>query len=586
MKLQWSMHRSASYLLGALIILTVLIVACADDAAPTPTVGPAATATPTPTPTSQPAKLELQRLKLASAPLSYDTNFTWLQGRSGQVDKRPAQEFLIGTDPSTSAYIPELAVAWESSPDAKNWTVTLRKGIPYHEDQWGTFRAADVRHAVFLLTQPEAIQSSSGKWRTQMGIDKETDTIESVEAIVEDKVEIVDDHKVIFHLEVAVPEFFDTISGTSDLVMESKARWDAGGKELYGTRVIGTGAFEFIERKPSEHVLYRRLESHWRKTPEYKELQFIWVPENSTRLAMLVNGEVHIAGVPRAVQREAEDRGMKVVSSTLPAFQLMWMFGGLYFGGDGKLDPEVPFVNKDVRRAMSMAINRQEITDKFLSGRTYPLRVVGYHPVLDENYWPGIYNPEWDSRFDEQYGYNPTKAKELLAQAGYADGFEFPMFIFKSGVLPSFPDISEAVAQYWQAIGLKPIIEEVEFSRIRQGYKAKEMHGISWGMTGGRIDTLFHLQVYNKTEKSVVHVYEHSFIDGNLEQMDTVVDSGERAILLREIGDHKFAEFAEIPMYWMRAEIMVNPKYIAEYVFPGTVTGIYSHLEFIKITPQ
>ena len=162
MKLQWSMHRSASYLLGALIILTVLIVACADDAAPTPTVGPEATATPTPTPTSQPAKLELQRLKLASAPLSYDTNFTWLQGRSGQVDKRPAQEFLIGTAPSTSAYIPELAVAWESSPDAKNWTVTLRKGIPYHEDQWGTFRAADVRHAVFLLTQPEAIQSSSG----------------------------------------------------------------------------------------------------------------------------------------------------------------------------------------------------------------------------------------------------------------------------------------------------------------------------------------------------------------------------------------------------------------------------------------
>ena len=81
-----------------------------------------------------------------------------------------------------------------------------------------------------------------------------------------------------------------TLSANSDLVMESKARWDKGGKELYNQKVVGTGPFEFVERKVSSHVLYKRVENHWRKTPEMKELEFRWVPEGVTRLATLIAG--------------------------------------------------------------------------------------------------------------------------------------------------------------------------------------------------------------------------------------------------------------------------------------------------------
>ena len=99
---------------------------------------------------------------------------------------------------------------------------------------------------------------------------------------VEQGVEIVDDYQVVFHLTQAAPEFVENISANTDLVMESKARWDAGGKELYGQKVVGTGPFEFVERKVGSHVLYKRVENHWRKTPEYKELEFRWVPEGVT----------------------------------------------------------------------------------------------------------------------------------------------------------------------------------------------------------------------------------------------------------------------------------------------------------------
>src|SRR5215470_3085037 len=185
-----------------------------------------------------PAKAKLERLRIAVAPIGYDTNFTWLNARSGNLDKRPALEFLVGIDRHTGAYIPELAEKWEMSPDGKHWTITLRKGVKFHE-HWGEFTARDVRHAVFLITQPESIQSDASIWRTVMGVTK-TDTSEEVAKKAEQGVEIVDAYKVVFHLKQAVPEFVEMICANTDLVMESKARWEAGGKELYGQKVVGT----------------------------------------------------------------------------------------------------------------------------------------------------------------------------------------------------------------------------------------------------------------------------------------------------------------------------------------------------------
>src|SRR5499433_2342737 len=266
-----------------------------------------------------PVKTKLERLKIAVAPLGWDTNFSWLQSRSGNLDKRPALEFLVGIDRNTGAYIPELAEKWDMSPDGKTWTITLRKGVKFHE-HWGEFTARDVRHAVFLITQPESIQSDSSVWRAMMSVAK-TDSIEDVAKKAEQGVEIVDDHKVVFHLKQAVPEFVELICANTDLVMESKARWDAGGKELYGQKVVGTGPFEFVERKVGAHVLYKRVDNHWRQTPAYKELEFRWVPEGVTRLATLLAEEIHISDVERALQQDATAKGMRVLTSTLHSMQ-------------------------------------------------------------------------------------------------------------------------------------------------------------------------------------------------------------------------------------------------------------------------
>src|SRR5262245_42456792 len=193
------------------------------------TRGQAASSTPTPPPL---ARSKLERLRIAVAPLGWDTNFTWLQSRSGQLDKRPALEYLIGIDRHTGAYIPELAEKWEMSADGKNWTLWLRKGVKFHE-QWGEFTARDVRHAVFLITQPESVQTDASIWRNLLGIGK-TDAAEEMVRKIAQGVEIRDDYTVVFRLQQPAPEFVENLSANTDLAMESKARWDAGGKELYG----------------------------------------------------------------------------------------------------------------------------------------------------------------------------------------------------------------------------------------------------------------------------------------------------------------------------------------------------------------
>jgi dipeptide transport system substrate-binding protein len=529
-----------------------------------------------------PAKAKLERLRIAVAPLGYDTNFSWLQSVSGQLDKRPALEYLVGIDRNTGAYIPELAETWDMAPDGKRWTITLRKGVKFHEN-WGEFTARDVRHAVSLITQPESVATSASFWRNVMGVTK-TDSAEEVARKVEQGVEGVDDYKVVFHLKQVVPEFVDNISANRDLPMESKARWDAGGKELYGQKVVGTGPFEFVERKVGSHVLYKRVENHWRKTPEYKELEFRWVPEGVTRLASLLAAEVHISDVDRALQKDAIAKGMKISISKLPAMQLQWQFGGTYFATPEKLDPKVPFVKREVRQAMNMAVNRQALAENLLGGRVQPHRVMGYHPQLSTAIWPGIWNPDWDQRFEERFGYDPVKARALLAQAGYPQGFEFTLYLYTLPGLPEIVDIGQAMALDFQVIGLKTKLVEVEFSRVRELYRTKSIHGALFP-TRHAVQALEIARNVHKSKDSVGYWYEHPFIDEHLEALGKVVEPAERARLLQEIGDHKFTEFAEIPLFWLFAEAAVNPKYIAEYTFPGVITGYFTHLEYVKLAP-
>jgi peptide/nickel transport system substrate-binding protein len=273
---------------------------------------------------------------------------------------------------------------------------------------------------------------------------------------------------------------------------------------------------------------------------------------------------------------------MKVIPSKMHAMQHQWYFGGMYFASPDKLDQKVPFVDKRVRQALNKAINRNALAQSFFGGKVLPVRIPGYHPELDPVIWPGIWNPDWDKRFEDLYGYDPIKAKALLAEAGYNNGFEFTMYLFTLPGLPEQVDIGQAIALDFQAVGLKPKLVEVDFPRVREQYRTKTIHGALWPGRNA-LRALETARILNKAKDSVVYAYEHPYIEERLEVLSKVVDRGERARLLREIGDHKFNEFAAMPLFFLYADAAVNPKYIAEYVFPGVITGFFTHLEYVKL---
>lgn len=282
-----------------------------------------------------------------------------------------------------------------------------------------------------------------------------------------------------------------------------------------------------------------------------------------------------LSDIDRALQKDAVAKGMQIITSKRPAMQHQWQFGGTYFATPEKLDPNNPFVKREVRQA---------IAQNLLDGKAQPHRVMGFHPQLSTAIWPGIWNTDWDKRFEERYGYAPDKARALLAQAEYPQGFEFTLYLYTLPGLPEILEIGQAMAQDFQAIGLKPKLVETEFPRVRELYRTQTIHGGLFP-TRHAAQALEVSRNVHKAKDSLGHWYEHPVIEQHLEALRTTADATERARLLREIGDHKVNEFAEIPLFWLYADAMVNPKYIAEYAFPGIVTGYFTHLEHIKIAP-
>ena len=196
----------------------------------------------------------------------------------------------------------------------------------------------------------------------------------------------------------------------------------------------------------------------------------------------------------------------------------------------------------------------------------------GIPRTTDEALWPGSWNSAWEQQAEDLYGYQPAKAKALLQEAGYAQGFAFTVYLYTLPGLPELLDIGQALALDWEAIGLKPKLVEVEFPRVREQYRTKAIHGAVW--PGRASPNAFNfLRIYNKATESAVYAYEHPAIEARLAALDTVVEPAARGRLLREIGDHKFQEFAEMPLFWLYAEAGVHPKYVAEYIFPGSITG-------------
>lgn len=499
-----------------------------------------------------------QKLVFASAGFE-DTSRFWMVSRPDHLQYDPFLETLLEVDPKTGEYTPRLAEKWQSSPDFKEWTFFLRKGVQFHYG-FGPFTARDVVHSHSFMMRPETTATLSPFWRTV------------------EEVKIINDHQVVFRMKRPSTTMLYAVSRAGDLRMVSKAQWDKEGLEGLDRRPAGTGVYRYVGRKPGLSVTYERVDNHWSGVkPAYKELEFRLAREEATRLALLLAGEAHVADLPRELQKDALKKGMKIYSSSFPVDWMTVYLGGQYYiPGDPAFKPGVPWTNKKVRQALNVAVNRKELLSTVFAGKGTMTYVSGWSAKSEG------YNPEWQSRFEPMYGYDPAKAKALLKEAGYGPGqLKFKILAFTEPGESEGPQVAEALGIYYKEIGVETEIEVLDWARVREMFRKKTIQCCIWpNIIGWRPSEEWMRTSY--LSKGNGHNYENEFIDKTYAALTQAVNPQERQRLARSIGDHLFEEFADIPLFWFSNEVLANPKMVAEWVYPGLAAGRSTHFELIK----
>ena len=310
---------------------------------------------------------------------------------------------------------PSLAESWTLSADQKTYEFKLREGVKFHNGD--PFTAEDVK---FSFHRAKGSKLLHAKVR---------------------EVVIVSPARVRFVLHEPWPDFM-TFYGT----MVSGAGWvvpkkyvEQVGPDGFKKHPVGLGPYKFVSHTPGVELVMEANESYWRKVPSVKRLVYKSVPESTTRMAMLKRGEVDVAyllDVPQA-QEVKRDPNLKLAfSGGIAVFYLDFL---------DQWDPKSPWADRRVRLAANYAIDRQALSDAETLGASRP---AGNHVPPSFEFALPI----------EPYPYDPRKAKQLLAEAGYPNGFDAGEF----HQLPPYFSLGEAIVNYFQAVGIRTRMRPME----------------------------------------------------------------------------------------------------------------------------
>jgi ABC-type transport system substrate-binding protein len=521
-------------------------------------------ATPIPAASAPKGKPTVSRYVESQGEIQQETNLHCAGNRPIISQFLPYVEFLVEADPETAEMTPWLAASWETSADGRSWTFHLREEVPFHHGR-GKLTSKDFAKMAEAKGAENCASSTQGFWK---GLDR---------------TEIIDDHTFTFHMKnpslpmLAVisnlPTGLELFSLSADQVDE------VGYDNLNDVAPSSTSYYQYVERKLGESVIYERVPyEHWRFQAPFEEMEIRWIGEESTRMAGLLAGEIHAIALSRDLQATAIEGGMKIIPAQMAFSQLSLFFGGMYFmPGDPDFDATTPWADIRVRQAMNKAVNREELNKYIFNDEGERMHVTACcHPLLD----PEIYNPDWETRWDDMYGYDPDRARELLAEAGYS--MEKPVKVtilnYRSSGEPESPLAVEALPQYWGPVGIEATIRDLDtgaYSRLRRAKKVQHMmwaNVFSFRQIADRVRS-------NAPSNTRSHTYDAPFMEEKWQELSKVTTQKESDRIGREVANFWYDDFWTIPVFWFKFNFTVNPEVVEDWTFLNR--GYYWH----NITP-
>ena len=462
------MLRSRFALLLALCATLVATWVAGCRPAPAATPQPAAApATGAPAATPSPSALTPQRggtltVAVAADPDGLDPHKT-VAAATFQIT-RNIYDTLVQTD-EKGRLVPDLALRWAPSADGLQWTFTLREGVHFHNGRLMT--ADDVVYSFQRLLSPATASPRA----------KDFAVIDSVSA--------PDAKTVVFTLKRPSAAFLSNLAyGWAAIVPKEAA-------DTLRDHPIGTGPFKLVEWVKDSHVALERFDGYFVPgVPYLDKVTFQVITDPAARLAALRTGEVDV--IPELPAQDVaavrQDPGLKMVEVPFNGIQ--------YIAVNNKMPP---FDNLKVRQALNYAVDKQAVVDVAQFGIGVP---IGSHmpPVTD--YYVDL---------SKRYPYDPAKAKQLLAEAGYPDGFETTM------ILPQPYDYhirnGQVVAEQLAKVGIKVKLETMEWGTwLQQVYNGRQFALTAIGATG-RLDPEPFLSPYVSTSAENMRNYANKTFD-------------------------------------------------------------------------
>ena len=329
------------------------------------------------------------------------------------------QQTLLDYDHSMTLQ-PNLAVSWEQI-EPTVWQYKLREGVEFSNGE--PLNAEQVKFSFDRVMAPDSDSMRKG----------ETRYVSSVE--------IVDDLTVNFHTNGIIPLFDLYVTAKFPIVPEGYIT--EHGSEHFASNPVGTGPYVLEEWVKDDHITLRKNPTYWGDEPEIDVLTFRTVPDIASRVATLLAGEADIATdlQPATVQGVEDREDLSVVSR--PGMRSVFLLFNT------KID--TPVTDRRVRQAINYAVNKDAIIDSILDG--FGKKLEGQ--VLSEEYWG------YQAAL-EAYPYDPDKAKELLAEAGYPDGFDLRI-VSPRGRYMMDAEISQAVAGQLKEVGINATVDTLEW---------------------------------------------------------------------------------------------------------------------------
>ena len=398
---------------------------------------------------------------------------------------------------------PSLAESWTVSADQRVYEFKLREGLKFHNGD--PFTAEDVR---FSFHRAKGSKVLHDKVR---------------------EIAIVDPYRVRFHLHDPWPDFM-TFYGT----LVSGAGWvvpkkyvERVGDDGFRKHPIGLGPYRFVSHAPGIELVMEAYEGYWRKMPSVKRLVFKSVPEAITRAAMLKRGEVDVAyllDVPQAQEVKRDPTLKLAFSGGIASFFLDFL---------DQWDPKSPWADRRVRLAANYAIDRRALSEAETLGASKPVGSIV--PRTFEFALP-----------IEPYPYDPGKAKRLLAEAGYPNGFDAG----ELHQLPPYFSMGETIMGYLGAVGIRLKMRPMERAAYTSALLAKKLRGVCvcatalYGNAASRMSEL--------VPSIGAYAYgSYPDVDALYKEQALVADRRKREALLHQIQQllHERVRFAPIWEY-------------------------------------